>query len=335
MNPSISRYEFRWVPDFNVVSLAGQSKTFYPIFRAEDQAGFDVDSVEVVVRNVNRPPVIMTSLPTAYLVIYNTGQDLLSFNVNAMDPDGDAIFYKWTVNGRFVSSSQQFDMILANYPTGMQHIVRIEVCDQESCSDHEWRASTETLVEMKSMMCTAVPYQGVTLAWETAREVNNLGFNVLRSAAENGQYRQINEKLIPGTDRRTYTYRDEVQDAGRRYYYKIEDVNKWGYKTQHGPVAALIELPKNYELSQNYPNPFNPATTIRYQLPRNSQVKLEVFNIRGELVRTLLDATREAGYHMVIWDSCNDNGLKVGSGVYYYRLVAGEFTQVKKMAFLK
>ncbi|NOY57549.1 MAG: T9SS type A sorting domain-containing protein, partial [Calditrichaeota bacterium] len=117
-------------------------------------------------------------------------------------------------------------------------------------------------------------------------------------------------------------------------YYKIEDVSSSGYKTMHGPVVAKIEIPKKFDLSQNYPNPFNPATTIRYQLPQVSKVQLQIYNIMGQLVRTLVDGEKEPGYHAVTWDGHNNTGMSVGSGIYYYRLIAGEHVMVKKMALL-
>ncbi len=90
------------------------------------------------------------------------------------------------------------------------------------------------------------------------------------------------------------------------------------------------QLPTEFSLSQNYPNPFNPSTEISFALPSASDVKLEVFNIMGQRVATLLDQHLEAGNHNVIWD-----GSQVASGIYFYRLDAGEFTKTRKMVLLK
>ncbi len=94
-------------------------------------------------------------------------------------------------------------------------------------------------------------------------------------------------------------------------------------------------MPETYELSQNYPNPFNPITSIRFQLPDAGEVKLEVFNLNGQLVRVLVDDYRDAGYHAVVWDARDAKGIPVGSGLYYYRILASDFTLTKKMVLLK
>jgi predicted outer membrane repeat protein len=94
-------------------------------------------------------------------------------------------------------------------------------------------------------------------------------------------------------------------------------------------------LPQHYTLMQNYPNPFNPKTIIGFSLPRTSDVSLEVFNLLGQRVIELIDQSMSPGYHTVVWNGKNDQGRMVSSGVYYYRLRAGEFTESRKMLLLK
>jgi hypothetical protein len=95
-----------------------------------------------------------------------------------------------------------------------------------------------------------------------------------------------------------------------------------------GPVAGLI--PKVFALSQNYPNPFNPMTTIKYDLPKDARVTLTIYDLLGRRVATLVDEEQRAGYRSVAW-----NGANVASGVYLYRIQAGEFTQTRRMLLLK
>jgi hypothetical protein len=95
------------------------------------------------------------------------------------------------------------------------------------------------------------------------------------------------------------------------------------------------ELPDGFELNQNHPNPFNPTTDISFTLPEPHHVVMQVFNVRGQLVRTLIDADMSAGGHSVQWDSRDKNGRQVSSGVYFYRLTAGDVTATKKMTLLK
>jgi hypothetical protein len=94
-------------------------------------------------------------------------------------------------------------------------------------------------------------------------------------------------------------------------------------------------LPTAFSLAQNMPNPFNPTTEIAFSLPAAAQVQLDILNIVGQRVRTLVDEFRAAGNHTVTWDSKDDNGNNVSSGVYFYRLRAGDYADTKKMVLMK
>lgn len=100
-------------------------------------------------------------------------------------------------------------------------------------------------------------------------------------------------------------------------------------------VESSTALPANYTLLQNYPNPFNPSTTIRYGLPAASQVQVTVYDVRGEQVATLIAEQQSAGWHSVQWDGRNEIGRQVSTGVYFYRLVAEDFVETKKMVLMK
>jgi hypothetical protein len=103
------------------------------------------------------------------------------------------------------------------------------------------------------------------------------------------------------------------------------------------PAPVQIQTrPEAFALANNYPNPFNPATTIKYALPEASNVTLEVYNVVGQVVRTLVADHQNAGRYVVQWDAANDSGHSLSSGIYFYRLLAGgEFLEVKKMLLLK
>ena len=105
-----------------------------------------------------------------------------------------------------------------------------------------------------------------------------------------------------------------------------------------GPQMA-IEIPKplptTFLSAQNYPNPFTSATTISYALPKSSHVTLNVYNAAGQLVSTLVDQELGAGYYTAEWDRTGRFGNRVPSGIYSYRLQAGDFTSTKKMILLR
>jgi hypothetical protein len=94
-------------------------------------------------------------------------------------------------------------------------------------------------------------------------------------------------------------------------------------------------LPKEFALSQNYPNPFNPTTEIKFAVPAQSRVRLEVFNLLGQRVRTLVDAEVEPGYKSVTWDGTNDSGAQLSSGAYFYILKVDGAALSKKMTMIK
>jgi hypothetical protein len=104
------------------------------------------------------------------------------------------------------------------------------------------------------------------------------------------------------------------------------------------PVAVEehdLGLPRSYALHANFPNPFNPTTTIRYDLKQDGKVTLKVYNVLGQEVRTLVSAVEKAGYRSVTWDGKNNLGEAVSSGIYFYRLEAGNFVKARKMMLLK
>ena len=88
-------------------------------------------------------------------------------------------------------------------------------------------------------------------------------------------------------------------------------------------------------LAQNFPNPFNPETTIRFDIATEASVSVRIFDITGQVVRTLVSDSRAAGSYTELWDGRTDAGVRVGSGVYFYELKAGSFTSMKKMTFVQ
>lgn len=131
----------------------------------------------------------------------------------------------------------------------------------------------------------------------------------------------------------------EDLDHETEYFYRVRAYNKGGTSTHSNvirietntPVGTeMANLPTRFELKQNYPNPFNPITKIGYALPEESSVKLEVYNVMGQKIAALIDQKQEAGWHEVSFDA-----NQYSTGIYLYRLQAGEFTATRVMAFVK
>ncbi len=136
-------------------------------------------------------------------------------------------------------------------------------------------------------------------------------------------------------------------DYETKYYWRVQayDTCGWGDWTpvrSCSTITSLLvgvhdetNLPTEFALSQNYPNPFNPTTVIEFALPKTCQVSLDVFDIIGRKVRTLVAGTLTAGRRQVIWDGSNTDGSAMASGVYFYRIKAGDYNETRKMLLLK
>jgi len=103
----------------------------------------------------------------------------------------------------------------------------------------------------------------------------------------------------------------------------------------HKLVADRVAIPEAFALGQNLPNPFNAVTAIKYELPENSKVTLEVYTVLGNKVATLVNGEQEAGFQTVIWDGMDDEGRPVSSGIYFYKMSAGDFKATRKMTLMK
>ncbi|HEX7572690.1 MAG TPA: T9SS type A sorting domain-containing protein [Bacteroidota bacterium] len=176
----------------------------------------------------------------------------------------------------------------------------------------------------------------VKLSWGTVSETHNYGFYVERRKAGEQAFTTLPGSFIHGHGTTTvpqpYSFVDRSVTNGS-WYYRLRQVDLDG--SVHFNEAVQVEvllaaLPVSFSLDQNYPNPFNPTTTIRYALPARSYVTLSVFNTLGQQMATLVNDTQEAGYHEVRFD-----GASLASGVYFYRLKAGDFIQTRKLLLLE
>ncbi len=124
-------------------------------------------------------------------------------------------------------------------------------------------------------------------------------------------------------------------DAGREIELTHAQLSDVDGRVIMARIGSLKSIPEQFELGQNYPNPFNPTTTISFGLPSTDDVSLRIYNIRGQLVRELVNGVLDAGYHEVTWDGQDQHGGKVASGIYFYRLESGDYSQSRKMIMLK
>lgn len=198
----------------------------------------------------------------------------------------------------------------------------------------------------------------IVLEWETQSEVNNVGFEILRSFSETGEYRLIAsyedypslQGLGNSSIGKKYSFTDQLAVKGLTHWYKLVDVDINGVREEHGPVSVAMEseiisnltdntLPERFRLLPNFPNPFNPITRIQFEIPVTSEelleVRLMVHDLQGRKVKTLFEGSLPPGRFETAWDGSNGNGDAAASGIYVYSLKAGNFRQAGKMMLVR
>ncbi len=173
---------------------------------------------------------------------------------------------------------------------------------------------------------------GVRLRYELLDREAGETLRLYRSVHADGAWTRIEDDLAPQPDG-WYEFVDERVEAGKTYYYLLE--SQLGGESRELHRGSVVIPAREIVLEQNQPNPFNPATTIRFYLPERGDISLEIYDVRGALVRRLAAGRFDSGAHRVDWNGTDANGSPVASGVYVYRLVANRHAMSKKMILLK
>lgn len=189
-------------------------------------------------------------------------------------------------------------------------------------------------VELTSFSAS-VADNAVALSWITETETNNMGFEIQRKDIDDFTTIGYVEGKINSTTRQNYSYVDEGVVSGK-YIYRLKQIDLDGTSNFSNSIEVDLTAPIDFALSQNYPNPFNPSTTINYSLPFESNVKIIVYNLVGEVVKEIVNSSQQTGYHSVTF-----NGVDFSSGIYFYSISASSidgqqnFNTVRKMTLLK
>jgi hypothetical protein len=195
-------------------------------------------------------------------------------------------------------------------------------------------SGTPLPVELSSFSAS-VNIGTVTLKWQTSTETNNHGFDIERSSTNN-DFNKIGFVAGSGNSNspKDYSYMDQPT-GGTSFSYRIKQIDNNGSFHYYGPIIVTLSFLSQPELMQNSPNPFNPSTSIKFYIPNNSDVSIKIYDILGREVTTLINKQAEAGYHIVYWNGMDKNNNEVASGVYIYRMQAGDFVQTKKLMLIK
>jgi len=179
---------------------------------------------------------------------------------------------------------------------------------------------------------------GVRLNWEWDYDISSvLGFRVMRNG--------VNITMLADLSTNTTFLDTNIPDT-REYTYNVRTVltMSGGVSSPSNDVTLFVvetddilnETPNLTSLLGNFPNPFNPYTSIRYQVSGiRSHVQINIYNIRGQHIRTLVNDYHEPGEHIVAWNGRDDNGRELSSGIYFYRMVANDFEETQKMLLMK
>ena len=187
----------------------------------------------------------------------------------------------------------------------------------------------------------AVKGRGVELAWRTATELNNYGFEIekMRMNVVDGRMKDelgiMNWVKIGfvegrGTTNAPQSYSFIDNSASGTVAYRLKQIDRDGQFEYSNQIEVTIAAPKVFALMQNHPNPFNPATAINYALPAAGHVTLKIYNLIGKEVATLVNGVQDAGVKIASWDAS-----QLPSGIYFYTLRTNDFSATKKMLLVK
>jgi hypothetical protein len=254
-----------------------------------------------------------------YQYSIETSDDMVQWNEVVSNASSSS--QEWTLN--------EFTNLSARY-------VRI-VCLSNNQGDWAgvWEArifepNNTTAVEFTEFTAKVNENNSVILDWTTASEQNCKQFNITRKKG-NGDFVTVDS--VPGhgsvTETQQYTFTDNTVNSGH-YSYRLEEVDFSGHVSYSNIVEIEVNNPQDFILEQNYPNPFNPTTTISYSVSKESFVSLQVYDILGNEISTLVNEKKPQGYYNIEF-----NAKDLPSGIYFSRIQAGSFVAVKKMVLLK
>jgi len=205
-------------------------------------------------------------------------------------------------------------------------------------------------VELSSFTAVLTSDMYVLIKWIAESETNHSGYNILRaekkdlSTAQRINAQIIDEGVETGTQT-SYSYTDFEAYTNMVYYYWLESVSLDGISSYYGPSIVTIgdpnQEPRPPEVSMvtkllnAYPNPFNPNTNIRYSLKDAGKVRIDIYNMKGQVIQTLTAEHNIPGFYQLAWNGCDANGKPVASGIYMYRMTSGNYSSVKKMVLAK
>jgi plastocyanin len=260
---------------------------------------------------------------------------------------GDTITWQWvdgshttTCDGVFPGTSlppgaSTWDSPINSSATTFEYIIQVVGNYNYVCVPHSPNMAGMILAAPLPVELTS--FSGVlsgnvvNLNWTTSTETNNKGFEIQRKIAGNWESLSFVQGHGTTTKEWVYSYKDNISSLySNQIYYRLKQVDFNGAYEFSSEVEVSIFAPADFSLSQNFPNPFNPGTHINYNVQQNVHVLLKVYDSNGSEVTTLVDQNQIAGNYTLYFNASN-----FASGIYYYTISAGSFSDTKKMILIK
>jgi len=241
--------------------------------------------------------------------------------------------YEIVVNGvTYNNNGQPFTFTSAKMGAGLPYTVYGRMLDENGNA----LAKALVYVELKNKDLVSAPLLAIT----DEKGYWNVNLGNFKNAADGEVFQwSVGDEIRVNTvfQNASLPFRTLVSGESPQNLIKSSDLEKM--VAEQNKATARVALPKAFALAQNYPNPFNPSTTISYDIPDSKvegvRVELKVYNLRGQLVKSLVDEVKQPGQFVVQWNGRNEDGEVTASGVYFYRIKAGDFTATRKMVLLK
>jgi hypothetical protein len=201
-------------------------------------------------------------------------------------------------------------------------------------------------VELSTFTAIVTTQNNVLLEWTTQSETGVAGFYIYRGATSDLSNAERIPSLIHATNTSqevTYVFTDREVQPGHTYYYWLQHIDLDNENEFHGPLSVVVNggsvtppvIITRSELLSAYPNPFTPDTTLRYTIEEKGIARIDIYNVRGRLIRSLVTNHAAKGYYRIHWDGTDLNGNAVSSGVYYARMTCGSYTGSQRLALIK
>ena len=234
--------------------------------------------------------------------------------------------------GAFVSGSGTMGGDHTVWSSAGQVLVGVSLGSSEVRSGFWYLADVASTVDV-AITSFFAEYDGrsVVLSWTVGSEVSLSGFNVYRSEGRGGAYTRLNGEVIAAAV--TCSYADDTALPGESYLYRFGWIDGSGEHLSMELSVVTPSMPTT--LFQNFPNPFNPSTSIGYYLSADTDVTLDIFDVSGKHIASLVRERQAKGYHTAAWQGTDDVGNTAGSGVYFCLLRAGKEVSSRKIVMLR